>query len=209
MGKTKLTMTIPPDQITGLVLAGGRAKRMNTQDKGLIDCDGRPLISYAIDVLNQVCSDILINANRSLEQYKAFGMPVIQDATTTFDGPLAGILAGLNVASTPYLISVPCDCPKLEADTLRRLVQALETKNGEISMPHDGSRAHPVIMALRTHLAPSLSAQLAAGERKIDRWTQKHECVLIDCSDNPDQFLNVNTPEDLQQMEHQLRTKPS
>ncbi len=204
--KTKLTMPIPPDQITGLILAGGRAKRMHGQDKGLVECAGRPLIRYAIDILKPVCGVIYINANRSLDQYRQFGLPTIQDTTSTFDGPLAGILAGLNAASTPYLVVIPCDCPKLEPKMLKRLVDTLTSENAEISIPHDGRRAHPVIMALRTHLASSLTAQLAAGERKIDRWTQKHQCVQIDCSGNPMQFLNVNSPEDLRRMEQQLHS---
>ncbi len=199
-------MPMPPNQITGLILAGGRAKRMHGQDKGLVECAGRPLIHYAIDTLEPVCGAIYINANRSLDQYRQFGLPTIQDATSTFDGPLAGILAGLSAASTPYLIAIPCDCPKLETATLKRLVDTLTSESAEICIPHDGRRPHPVIMALRTHLASSLTAQLAAGERKIDRWTQKHRCVLMDCSDNPMQFLNVNSPEDLRRMEQQLHT---
>lgn len=199
-------MTFSSSQVSGLILAGGRGRRMDGQDKGLVNCAGRPLIEYALDTLKPLCNRILINANRSLEDYRRFGHPVISDGTSAFDGPLAGILAGLKMATTPYLMAIPCDCPRLTPQTLTRMLQTLRDNNAEICIPHDGNRPHPVIMVLQTRLRASLEAQLAAGERKIDCWTQKHHTVLADCSQDPEQFLNINSPQQLKAMENFLKT---
>ncbi|HEB76936.1 MAG TPA: molybdenum cofactor guanylyltransferase [Methylothermaceae bacterium] len=188
---------IPADQVTGVILAGGRARRLGGRDKGLLAYRGLPLIRYALQTLEPVCNEILINANRNLDAYRRFGYPVIPDPLPDFQGPLAGILAALRRAKSPYLLVVPCDSPRLRSDTLARLLAALD-EGFEIAIAHDGQRLHPVVMALRTHhLADDLTAFLAAGRHKIDHWAARHRWVAVDCSDDPIQFLNINTPEDL------------
>ncbi|BCX81513.1 molybdenum cofactor guanylyltransferase [Methylomarinovum caldicuralii] len=184
------------EQLTGVVLAGGRARRLGGIDKGLLAYRGRPLIRYALQALEPLCGEILINANRNLADYRRFGHPVVPDALPDFQGPLAGILAAMQQAETPCLLVVPCDSPRLSATLLARLPAALDDGH-DIAIAHDGQRLHPVVMALRTHLADDLAAWLAAGRHKIDRWAGRHRWTAVDCSDHPDAFLNVNTPEDL------------
>lgn len=204
-----MTNTFSPDQVTGLILAGGQAQRMRGRDKGLISCAGRPLIAYAIATLKPLCGKLLINANRSLESYRALGFPVIADTTPGFQGPLAGILTALQASDTPYLLAIPCDSPRLQSDTLTRLLAALVQTPAEIALAHDGERLHPVILALRTELANDLADYLAMGERKIDRWVEHHRWIAVDCSDCPWQFANVNTPEELKALEQTLIEKPT
>ncbi len=182
------------DQLTGVVLAGGKARRLGGVDKGLQPYHGRPLIQYALEILVPLCAEILINANRNLETYRRFGHPVVPDTLPDFQGPLAGILAALQQARTPALLVVPCDSPHLHRDLLERLAAALT--DHDIAIAHDGQRLHPVVMALRTDLTEDLAAWLAGGGRKIDRWTQRHRWIAVDGSDDPDQFRNLNTPED-------------
>jgi len=182
------------DQLTGVVLAGGKARRLGGVDKGLQPYRGRPLIQHALEILAPLCAEILVNANRNLAAYRRFGHPVIPDPTPDFQGPLAGILAALQRAHTPALLVVPCDSPHLRRDLLERLAASLA--DHDIAIAHDGRRLHPVVMALRTELAGDLSAWLAAGGRKIDRWAQRHRWTAVDGSDAPDQFRNLNTPED-------------
>ena len=184
------------DQLTGVVLAGGRARRLGGIDKGLLPYRSRPLIDYALRALEPLCGEILINANRNLDDYRRFGHPVIPDTLPDFQGPLAGILAALRRAKTPTLLVVPCDSPHLSDVVLARLPAALDD-GYEIAIAHDGQRLHPVVMALRTELADDLAAWLAAGRHKIDRWAQRHRWTAVDCRDHPDAFLNINTPEDL------------
>lgn len=203
-------MTTPSrDQVTGMILAGGQARRMQGQDKGLLTCAGRPLIAYAIEILRPLCGRLVINANRSLESYQAFDLPVIPDQTQGFKGPLAGILTVLRTVDTAYLVAIPCDSPCLQSATLGRLLRALIQTRAEIALAHDGQRLQPVVIALRTELADDLADYLVAGERKIDRWVERHRWIAVDCSDCPRQFVNINTPEELEALERALIRQPT
>lgn len=191
-------------KITGVVLAGGQARRMGGNDKGLIVLQGRPLVGYAIDALRPVSGQILINANRNRATYADFGYPVIPDQSSGFDGPLAGILSAMKAAETPYLLTVPCDCPRLQGDLLRRMMETRDTYHADACVAHDGERLHPVVLLLACRLEDSLEAYLAAGQRKIDTWLNQHRLVTVDYSDHPEMFQNVNTREDLAALNNAL-----
>jgi len=86
--------------MTGVILAGGLARRMNGQDKGLIEYQGKPLIEYILpDFLAQV-DHCIISANRNIPQYQAYGYPVYTDEIGDYAGPLAGIATALRHCST-------------------------------------------------------------------------------------------------------------
>jgi molybdopterin-guanine dinucleotide biosynthesis protein A len=198
--------SLPDSRITGVVLAGGLARRMGGRDKGLIECAGRPLTAYALDALRVVAPRVLVNANRHLEEYGCFGAPVIPDASGDFSGPLAGMLAALRAAETPYVLVIPCDCPLLRGAWLNRLIERRDKENAQIAVAHDGMRLNPVFALLDRHLEPDLAAYLARGERKIDLWMQRHRLAVVDYSDHPELFLNANTPEELAELESRCST---
>src|SRR3990167_8794866 len=104
-------MPISKDDITGLILAGGRGSRMGGVDKGLQNHLGMPLAMHALLRLGPQVGHLMVNANRNLGAYDAFGVPVWPDALPDYPGPLAGFLAGLEHCETPYLVTVPCDTP--------------------------------------------------------------------------------------------------
>ncbi|MGR8942524.1 MAG: molybdenum cofactor guanylyltransferase MobA [Gammaproteobacteria bacterium] len=189
--------------VSGVILAGGLARRMNNQDKGLIQYRGRPLIAYAIDALAGVVPEIIINANRNLEQYRQFGRPVVSDQTASFDGPLAGILTAMLHIEADVLVVLPCDSPLIRPEHVQKLMMARAEHDADVAVAHDGERLHPVFLALRTRLKNSLEDYLARGERKIDRWLEQHKRVLADFSDTPDIFINVNTMTELTALEAQ------
>ena len=189
------------NDLTAVVLAGGQARRMGGSDKGLLLLNGRPLISYTLDALQPCTARILINANRNHQAYRQFGLPVIADDSGNYEGPLAGILSVLRQATTPYLLCVPCDSPQIRPPMLHRLVEALRDDATECSVAHDGQRLHPVFLALKCSLAASLQAYLESGDRKIDLWLQQHRCRVVDYSDCPQMFINVNTPAQLRELE--------
>src|SRR5262245_21590203 len=174
-------MTIAREQITGLVLAGGRGSRMGGVDKGLQLHRGMPLALHALQRLGPQVSATMVNANRNLDAYRAMGVPVWPDALADYPGPLAGMLAGLEHCATSYLVTVPCDTPDFPLDLVTRLGDALSADGAEIAMAatqEDGRRmAQPVFCLLSTALAPELARALRAGERKIDRWTATRRCV--------------------------------
>ena len=191
--------------ITAIVLAGGRATRMGGQDKGLVELAGRPMIAHVLAALAPQVEWILVNANRNLDRYAAFGWPVMRDDDTGFLGPLAGLAAGMRAAATPLVMTSPCDCPMLPSDLARRLHAALEASGAEIAVPHDGDRLQPVFALARRGLQPSLAAYLDSGGRKIDRWFEHHQVAEVDFSDQPDAFANVNDPNERRSIEARLK----
>ncbi|NOR69089.1 MAG: molybdenum cofactor guanylyltransferase [Methylomarinum sp.] len=187
-------------KVTGVVLAGGLARRMNKQDKGLMLYHNRPMVSYAVEAISEVTDTVFINANRNKDQYMQFGCEVISDQTDSFDGPLAGIFSAMNHAKTDKLLIMPCDSPLIKAAHLQKLLQAL-TDDVDIAVAFDGERLHPVFLALKTSLKNSLNAYLQAGDRKIDLWLQQHSLVKVDFSDDTEVFLNINTLSELDALE--------
>lgn len=184
-------------QITGVILAGGLARRMNNQDKGLVHYKGQPLISYAIEAMATVADTVLINANRNKAQYSTFGFKVIADQNNSFDGPLAGILTAMLETKQHTLLVIPCDSPLISSEHLLKLLNALDGTRSDIAVAFDGERLHPVILALRTNLKNSLENYLNNGERKIDNWLFQHKTVKVDFSDQKNIFLNINTLDEL------------
>jgi len=199
----------PTSALTGLILAGGRAERMGGRDKGLLLLHGQPLVSYAIRLLRPQVGELLISANRHLAEYQAFGWPVVSDSIGEFYGPLAGMLAALEVAARPYVLSVPCDSPLLPADYARRMYMALLAASAELCVAWDGRRLQPVFALLRTELRDSLRDYLAKGERKIDRWFAQHRLARADFADTLAMFRNINTPEELAAMERDMPLNPA
>ncbi len=188
-------------KITGVILAGGEARRMGGGDKGLVELCGKPLIEHALAALSPQVDTLIINANRNRERYAAYGYPVVADGRRGFQGPLAGMLSCLEAAQTEFLVTVPCDSPLLPDDLIARLFRQLSAGQADISVAHNGARMQPVFALMSTSLAPSMQAFLDRGERKIDRWFEQHRLAITDFSDQPDCFRNANTPAELAQME--------
>ncbi len=192
------------EDITGLILAGGRGSRMGGVDKGLQTYRGMPLAMNALLRLGPQVGHVMVNANRNLGAYEAFGAPVWPDALPDFAGPLAGFLAGLERCETAYLVTVPCDSPQFPSDLVQRLAQALEANDAEIAMAatlEDGvMRTQPVFCMMKTALMESLVRFTGEGQRKIDRWTALHRCVEVPF-DDAQVFANANTLAELQQLQ--------
>lgn len=194
-----------PQSITGVVLAGGRGSRMGGEDKGLVTLHGRPMVEHVIARLQPQVGQLLISANRNQERYAALGYKVVPDLLSDYQGPLAGMAAALQAATTPYLVTVPCDSPLMATDVVARLARALVRDDADVSVAHDGRRAHPVFLMLKRSLLPSLLEFLNAGERKIDRWFARHRVALADFRDCPESFVNVNDPDEHRALEARLR----
>ena len=193
------------NDITGVILAGGRAKRMGGQDKGLLNVNGQAMIELIIEQLSPQVDYLIINANRHIEQYKKFTYPVISDDNSSdFHGPLAGILSALKNCTTQYLLTIPCDSPFFPADLSTRLLSTLIKENADICVVHDGQRMQPVFVLIKTKLKDSLQSYLDNGDRKIDLWYKQHHTVLADLSDYSDISLNINTPDELKNLEKKL-----
>ncbi len=196
-------------EITGLILAGGRAQRMGGIDKGLVPFMGKPLIEHAIARLSPQVTTILINANRNHDHYSQYGHPVIADHHPDFAGPLAGFAAGLEHCKTEYLLSVPCDSPVFPLDLSVQMLEAMFNTQSDIvyASSSDSSGAiwtQPVFCLMRRSVQPSLQNFLDQGGRKIDRWFEALRSSTVVFTDEA-AFANTNTPEELQALEQVLQ----
>ena len=194
------TAAIARDDITGLILCGGRGTRMGGVDKGLQNHQGLPLALHTLMRLQPQVGAVLINANRNLAAYESFGVPVWPDPVADYPGPLAGWLSGLEHCETPWMLTVPCDTPHFPLDLAERLAAAAGAEGADVAMAvtvEQGQRQRqPVFCLLRSTLLEDLEQALQAGERKIDRWTARHRMVEV-VFDDADAFFNANTPEEL------------
>jgi molybdopterin-guanine dinucleotide biosynthesis protein A len=202
-------MPIPAEDITGLVLAGGRGSRMGGVDKGLQNHLGMPLALHSLLRLQLQVGSAMLNANRNLGAYESMGVPVWPDSQADFAGPLAGMLVGLEHCETPWLVTVPCDTPNFPTDLVERLASAAQAEDAEIAMaatrePDDQGQTvvqvQPVFCLLKSSLLESLQAFLDSGQRKIDRWTAQHRCATVVFDDSA-AFFNANTVEELRRLE--------
>ncbi len=203
-------MTIPTDDITGLILAGGRATRMGGVDKGLQPLNGEPMVSHVLRRLRSQVGKLMINANRNEDVYQQWGVTVIADQLPDFAGPLAGLQAGLAQCKTPYLATAPCDAPRIPADLVARLSAALEQRDSDaavaVTLAGGQRHRHPVCLLVKTSVLPHLTAWLDNGGRKMDDWLRAlstAEAVF----DDVDAFENVNTVAQLGQLERSARNE--
>jgi molybdopterin-guanine dinucleotide biosynthesis protein A len=191
-----------PAAITGLILAGGRGQRMGGVDKGLQPWRGVALVDHALARLAPQVREVMISANRNAALYATRTARVLADESDDYPGPLAGILAGLRAAATPWLAVVPCDSPQLPPDLVARLAQACAGAQGAVVQRDRGDaglRLEPVCCLLSTALADDLARYLAEGGRKVEGWVARHAApVRFDRPDDAAAFANVNTPADLQ-----------
>lgn len=164
---------------------------MGGVDKGLVHLAGRPMIWHVLQRLQGQVGSILVNANRSLEAYREFGFPVVEDPTDEFLGPLSGIAAGMRAASTTYILAVPCDTPLMPTVLATRLYEACR-QGADIAVAHDGEVYQPLFVMLRRELLPSLESFLDGGGRKVMHWYTQHSLSSVDFSDRKEDFVNVN-----------------
>ena len=209
---------IPLQDMTGLVLAGGRGSRMGGVDKGLQAFNGKALALHALHRLQAQVGSCMLNANRSLEIYNSWGVPVHTDVLPDYAGPLAGFLTGLTHCTTPWLLTVPCDSPRFPTDLAARMAATAEREQATIVLAagpeagRDGTvsmRPQPVFALLHHSLLPSLQAFVSEGGRKIDAWTQQHRqalCRFDRASDDVQAFANANTLQELHALQGQIPT---
>ena len=192
-------MTLP--KITALILAGGRGSRMGSVDKGLQLFKGKPMVAHVLERMSPQVDEVIINANRSIEQYAAFGHRVVPDAIDGFAGPLAGLHVGMTQATTTLLATVPCDSPFLPLDLVTRLHTAMELGNVDLAVAKTYDQAHPVFCLVKRDLEPHLREFLASGQRKIDKWYATLRAVEVQFDDQESAFANINTEVELRELE--------
>ncbi|WAV88621.1 molybdenum cofactor guanylyltransferase [Oxalobacter aliiformigenes] len=192
------------DDVTGVILAGGRGRRMGMVDKGLQLLKGKPMVEHVIDRLRPQVSTLMINANRNTEAYATFDYPVYADDPMDFSGPLAGFLTGLRHCKTLYLVTAPCDAPFLSRHLVEDLYRALDGKRADlavaVSRADEYCQIQPVFCLMKASLASHLENYLKNGGHKIDEWYASLN-VATASFDDLHAFENVNTPDELKRLQ--------
>jgi molybdopterin-guanine dinucleotide biosynthesis protein A len=195
-------MIIARNDITGLILAGGRGSRMAGADKGLQRYRGKTLAAHALERLAPQVGTLMVNANRNLDEYRTLAVPVWPDEVLDYSGPLAGMLAGLAHCRSALLATVPCDTPNFPLDLVERLAHGLTSGAADIAVAYSRSGEQlfpqPVFCLMKTTLAPALAAFIAAGERKTESFALRQRNVRV-VFEHDTEFFNINTLADLEQ----------
>lgn len=192
MKELPLSDNSPP---VGVLLAGGRARRMDGQDKGLLVVANKPLAEWTLQRLRPQVSEIIINANRNAAAYATWGR-VVGDIHGGFCGPLAGIHAGLAAAQSEWVLFAPCDSPFLPKTLAAELMNAATLQRANLAIAAAGGRVQPVFMLAKPALGAHLQNFLKSGGRKIDLWYPQCAHVVVEFAD-ADAFANINTPAEL------------
>jgi len=175
-----------------LLLAGGRGQRMGGQDKGLVMWRDQPLIAYVQQVARPLTDDLIISCNRNHARYAAYADQVVSDDNLDFDGPLAGIRAGLAVARHSHLLVLPCDVPRVDGDLLVALLSAAALTPNQPIMLRQGEHWEPLFCVIPTELAPAFEAAWHAGERSPRKIMLQLNTHAVICADNDSRLSNFN-----------------
>ncbi len=196
------------DSVLGVLLAGGRARRMGGGDKGFRRLAGRPLMDHVVDRARPQVTRLLINAGGDAARFDAYGLPVAADVVDGFAGPLAGVLTGLEWAAAqapdlPWVATFATDAPFLPTDLVERLLAAALSAASDLACATSQGRAHPVFGLWPVAMKDDLRRALVDEDvRKIDVFTARHRMIHVDFPvGEVDPFFNVNTPDDLTQAE--------
>ena len=186
------------DLIPALILAGGEARRMGGGDKPLRLLAGRPMLAHILDRLAQHHPHIAISANGDPGRF-AMPVPVLPDETPG-QGPLAGVLAGLDWAAglgAGTLLTVPGDTPLIPPGLAAALGLAP-------SVAESGGRRHHLVALWPTACRIALRAWLAQpGPRSVRAFAATLPMRAVVFMGDP--FANANTPADLAALEARVQ----
>lgn len=181
------------EEISGVILAGGLARRMGGIEKALVEFQGETLLSHVIKRIQPQVKILYLNANKKLEQYQRFNLSILKDELEGFLGPLAGILTALKTIETHYLLVVPCDAPFVSLNLAEKLFKEMQYQNALGAVVHDGERVQPTFLLLHKQLRNDLEIYLQSGQRSIEQWLERHLIVKVDFSSQLHDFTNFNT----------------
>lgn len=196
--------------VAGTILAGGLSRRMGGGDKSLRHVAGTDMLTRVIERLRPQVTTMVLNANGDPARFAATGLPVVADPIDGFAGPLAGVLAGMNWASThedrpSHIVTVASDTPFFPRDLVDRFLDANEGANDRILLAASGGNRQPVFglwpLALRDDLATFMAG---TDTFKVLAYVRRHDhriadFPLLEIRGKPvDPFFNANTPDDIE-----------
>lgn len=192
----------------GIILAGGRASRFDPTgqvDKGLLRLAGQPLVAHTAQLLHTYTQQILISANRYLNEYCVYGAVHADEPDLgVYQGPMAGLATCMAHLSHQWAYVAPVDLPLMSGAVYARLSSAAQHGSSGVAYVQ-AARMHPLCMVIHKDLAPTVRQYVLEGERKVMLFLQQVQAQAVDCVDlDEGVFLNVNTGADLAQAERIL-----
>ena len=178
---------------SGLILAGGRGRRIQGADKGLFPWQGKPLVEYSLLALQPHCDQLYINCNRNQTRYAQYGYPLISDRSDDFPGPLQALAEILPQLPGTHFILLPCDSPGVTAALMEQLLTASQCHPAQWIYATAGGRDHPLHSVLPASLVPELLTLVAQGERRLMHSLKQLPHHTIQFPDDLD--LNLNHPD--------------
>ena len=182
--------------VSCIILAGGEAKRFNSEDKGLVELNGKPLIAHVIEHIHNQVDDIVISANRNIDTYQTYASHVVADQRDGFQGPLAGIVSALPYCQHQWVVVLPCDIPFLPDDLVETLNPGHVNKlhilkiNGRLQL----------IFIIHKDLLTELVKYLDSENHKVMNWVESQNPLIIEVDSHSDAFANLNTLDELKQL---------
>lgn len=172
---------------------------MGGRDKGLVEWQGRPMVSWLSQLLRPLTAELLISCNRNGARYAPFADRLLHDELAGFPGPLAGIREGLRAMRHDWLLVVPCDLPKLDRALLEALWQRAQASSGRPVMLRQGQHWQPLVSLLPRKVLPGLEQAWSAGLRSPRELLLRLQAQALDCAGDDPRLLNINTPNLLHQ----------
>lgn len=182
--------------ITAIILAGGKSSRMQ-QDKGLVILNGKMMIEYILEKAKMFTDKIIIITNN--ETYHQFGLPCYTDVIKD-SGPMAGIYTGLLNSTSQKNLVLSCDAPFVSEKVIEKLIAQFGDEDVLVAT-HD-EKIEPLCAIYDLNCAVYFKQWIANGELKMMKALQKLNTVSVNFTSaemNGDCFININTPEDLEQ----------
>ncbi|MDA0789691.1 MAG: molybdenum cofactor guanylyltransferase [Proteobacteria bacterium] len=186
-----------PENVTGIILAGGQSQRMGTADKAWVNYRGTPLLLHVTSALSTQAGHIIISCHMKQPPYTELPYTIVGDETPDFRGPLCGVISTAEYLSTERILVVPCDMPHLPAHLVNRLGEHL--KGHEIAVVNDGTRRQHLVFLARRSTILSIRKYVESGKASVAGWIDCHDFVEVDFSDCSDAFANINWPHELEQ----------
>jgi molybdopterin-guanine dinucleotide biosynthesis protein A len=191
--------------LTGIILAGGKGIRLG-RNKGMAELNGRHLIEYVIENLQQCCDEVLISSNS--DQCKKFGLPVIPDVFHA-KGPMAGIHACLRASSNQHNVVISVDTPFAGLELIQLIVG--HHKDALIAAPwYEQDHYEPLCAYYNKKVLPYMEDFFSKGNYKLPDLFQvvpftPVRMPITETFFNPMMFHNINTEEDLHKAEEYLK----
>lgn len=184
---------IDENNITGIILAGGKSSRMGS-DKGMLKLNGKMFVEHVIDAMKPIVDDVIIVSNSS--SYDQFECTRVKDMIKD-SGPLAGLYSGLKYSNTEYNLVLSCDIPMIKTEILKKLIDS-DYKNYDVIQIKSGNKTMPLIALYKKQSMNTCLELLQQDERRLHVAVNNlnTKTILIDAK--LDQFVkNINTIEDL------------